>query len=152
MKLRDIAIAVVWIVVLTGALSNGIKMGHAHNPPGTVSPFPPVEFAYVALPLFFLLSSIGVFLMRHRLFARGWIGYLVDWKWGAGTYQEYFERLRPTALMMLATLIIGVVGLASTYANEQNWYAYFGSAFALTCGLGLLVAYVLSWRFPPRLY
>jgi len=78
--------------------------------------------------------------------------YLVHWKWGVGTYREFLERLRPTVLLMLATLICGVVGLVSTYANEQNWYAYFGSAFSLTIGLGLLVAYCLSWRFPPRLY
>jgi hypothetical protein len=39
---------------------------------------------------------------------------------GAGTYREFLERLRPTALMMLARLIVGVVGvveLPSIYAN-----------------------------------
>ena len=155
MKLQDIAIAIVWIYFLAGAVYQGIAIGHVHNPPGTVAPFPPIEFAYVALPLFFILSSVGVFLLRRLLYERldaGWLGSLVDWKWGAGTYRDFLEHLRPTALMMSFCLILGVVGLPSTYANEQNWYAYFGSAFSLTIGLGLLVAYCLSWRFPPRLY
>jgi hypothetical protein len=152
MKLRDIAIAIVWIVVLADTFSKAIKIGHAHNPPGTVAPFPPIEFAFVALPLFFLFSSIGVFFLRRRQFEGGWMRHLVDWKWGAGTYREFLERFKPVALMMVAALIVGIVGLVSTYANDQNWYAYFGSAFSLTCGLGLLVAYFLSLRFPPRLY
>ena len=41
-------------------------------------------------------------------------------------------------------LIIGVVGLASTYANEQNSHAYFGGAAALSSGLALLVAFFES--------
>jgi hypothetical protein len=50
---------------------------------------------------------------------------------------------------MLACLIVGVVRLASTYyANKQSSYAYLASAFALSCGLGLLLAYfgVLGFR------
>ena len=80
-----------------------------------------------------------------------WLQDLIDWKWGTGTYVEFLVRLRPTALMTLTCLTIGIVGLASTYANDQNWTAYFNSAFALSCGLGLLIAYLLSYRFPPKL-
>jgi hypothetical protein len=33
-------------------------------------------------------------------------------------------------------LIIGVVGLASTYANDQNSYAYFGATVSLSYASG----------------
>jgi hypothetical protein len=151
MKPRDIAIAIVWIVVLAVNFLTALRMGHLHFPPGTVKPFPPTVAWFVALPFSFLFWSIGAFLVRHRLFDRGWIRDLVDRKWGAGTYRDFLQRLRPTALMILGTLIVGVVGLASTYANEQSAISYFNSAFSLSCGLGLLVAYCLSWRYPPRL-
>jgi hypothetical protein len=156
MKLRDVAIAIVWIFFLAQAFSGAIATGHAHPPHGAVVPFPPIWFRFVALPLFFVLSSVGGFLSRRGLFyslGEGWwLGNLIDSKWGAGTYREFLKRLRPTVLMILACLILGVGGLVSTYVHEQDSYAYFGSAFALTCGLGLLHAYFLSLRFPPRLY
>jgi cbb3-type cytochrome oxidase subunit 1 len=133
MKPRDIAIAVVWMVVLAIAFHNGIGIGHVHNPP------PPIHIWIIAPPLFFIFVSIVVFRSRHR-------------PMGAGTSREFLERLRPAALFMVALLIIGVVGLASTYANGQSSSAYLGSAFFLSCGLGFLLAYVLSFRFPPRLY
>jgi len=37
-------------------------------------------------------------------------------------------------------------------ANAQNWTVYVNGAVMLSAGLGLLVAYSLSLRFPPRLY
>jgi hypothetical protein len=152
MNLKQIAIVIVWVVFLADAFSKGIALGHAHNPPGTVAPFPPIWFWAIALPFFFAFFSVGVFCLRHRQFSGGWLRYLIDWRWGAGTYGDFFRRLRPTALMMLWCLILGVVGLSSTYANEQSSYAYSGGAFFLTCGLGLLLAYVFALRIPPRLY
>jgi hypothetical protein len=77
---------------------------------------------------------------------------LIDRKWGAGSWEGFVKRLRPTGLMMFFALMVGVVGLVSTYAHEQSSQAYFISAFFLTCGLGLLLAHLLSFRFPPRLY
>jgi hypothetical protein len=53
---------------------------------------------------------------------------------------------------MLCALISGITTLLSNYANAQNSRVYFGGAFFSSCGLGLLVAYLLSLKFPPRLY
>jgi len=136
MKLQDIAIAIVWIYFLAGAVYQGIAIGHVHNPPGAVTPFASIESWLFVLPFFFILSSVGVFLINRKTSA----------------YTGFAKRLRPTTLMMSFCLILGVVGLASTYANEQSSYSYLGSAFFLTCGLGLLLAHFLSFRFPPRLY
>jgi hypothetical protein len=152
MKPREIVIALVWLALLASALTKGLAVGHTKNPPGTVAPFPPVGFAFFALPLFFVFSAAAAFFQRRRLHRGWWLQELIDSKWGAGTYDEFLVRLKPTALMMLYCLTLGFVGLASTYANEQNWFAYFNSSFFLSCGLGLLTAYLLSYRFPPRLH
>lgn len=155
MKLKDVPVAIVWIYFLAQAFSVVIAIGHAHPPRGAVQPFPPIWFRFVALPLFFVLSSLGPFLSRRHFMPwekGGWLGKVIDSKWGWGTYREFLKRLRPTVLMILVCLICGVGGLISTYVNEQDSYAYFGSAFALSCGLGLLLAYFLSLKFPPRLY
>jgi hypothetical protein len=126
----------VWIYFLAGAVYQGIAIGHVHNPPGAVTPFASMEGWLFVLPFFFILSSVGVFLINRKRPA----------------YTGFAKRLRPTALMMSFALMVGVVGLASTYAHEQSSQAYFISAFFLTCGLGLLLAHFLSSRFPPRLY
>jgi hypothetical protein len=61
MKLKDVAIVVVWIFFLRGAFANAIAMGHLHIPPGTVAPFPPTEVWFVALPLFFSVVRSACF-------------------------------------------------------------------------------------------
>src|SRR5262245_7652166 len=106
-------------------------MGHTMRPLGTVAPFPPVEFAFIALPVFFFFSAGAFFFQRRRMYAGTWSRWLqdlVDRKWGAGTYHEFLMRLKPTALVIVTCLTVGTVGLASTYANEQDWTAYFNSA------------------------
>jgi hypothetical protein len=61
MKLQDIAIAIVWIYVFAGAVSQGIKIGYVHNPPGKVAPYPAIEFWLVALPFFLSLGRSACF-------------------------------------------------------------------------------------------
>jgi hypothetical protein len=153
MKLKDVAVATVWIIVLAVTFSQGIVLGHLQTPPGTAAPFPPIKVWFVALPLLFIFSSTGTFLVnRLGHIPEGWLRYLIDRTWGPGACQEFLVRFRPRALMMLACLLFGVTGLVSTYTNAQNSGAYFVSAFFLSCGLGLLLAYFLSVRLPPRLY
>jgi hypothetical protein len=153
MKLKDVAVAIVWVIVLADTFFHGIELGHLQTPPGTAAPFLPIKVWFVALPLFFIFSSAGMFLVnRLGLFYAGWLRYLIDWAWGAGSYREFLVRFRPIALMTLVCLLLGVTGLVSTYTNAQNSIAYLFSAVSLSCGLGLLLAYFLSVRLPPRLY
>jgi hypothetical protein len=151
MRIGDIAAAVVWIFFLAGALSSGLKMGQAISPPGSRAPFPPVNTAIFLLLFFFIASSVGVFLLRRVLLQGYWTARLVDRLWGQGTWANGVVRLKPTALMIVMCCILGIVGLASTYAQSQFWTAYFNSAFALSIGFGLLIAYSLSRKYPPKL-
>jgi hypothetical protein len=138
MKLRDIAIAVVWIFFLAVAFHHGITIGHIHNPPGCATPCPPIHIWLIVPPFCLIVFSVGVLLFKDHF--------------SGGIRTELHKRLRLTALIMVVLLIVGVVGLASTYANDQYSHTYFGATVSLSSGLGLLVAYFLSPRFPPRLY
>jgi hypothetical protein len=103
---------------------------------------------------FFVFASGASFLTRRRQHnAVGWpLDSLVDRIWGPGATTAFTTRVRPVRLMMLASLTFGTSGLASTYANAQAWgWAYFQSGFFLSVGLGLLVAYLFSLKFPPSL-
>jgi hypothetical protein len=151
MKMGDIAVAVVWIFFLAGALSSGLKMGHAIGPPGSRAPFPPVNTAIFLLLFFFIASSAGVFLLRRIQFRGGWTARLIDRVWGQGTWATIVVRLKPIALMIVTCCTLGIVGLASTYVGSQSWTAYVNSAFALVVGSGLLIAYSLSRKYPPTL-
>jgi hypothetical protein len=143
MKPKDIIVVIVRASVLTFAFYSGIEVGQLKPPPGTVAPFPPVGFALFALPFFFTFGAVIVFFSCRRLGRRvydlRWLRILIDWKWGAGTFHDFSVRLKPFTLMTWCCLCVGIVGLASAYANDQDWYAYFNSAFFLSCGLGLLV-------------
>src|SRR5215467_233217 len=137
MQPRDIAIAIVWVFFIAVAFHHGIVNGHIHNPPRCATPCPPIHIWLFVPPFLFIVSSVGVLLLKDHL--------------NGGIRTEFHKRLRLTALVMVTLLIIGGVGLVSTYANHQNSYAYFGATVALSSGLGLLIAYFLSRRFPPRL-
>jgi hypothetical protein len=151
MRIGGIAVAVVWITFLAAAVSSGLKMGHAVGLPGVCAPFPPTNAAIFILLFFFIASSAGVFCLRHRQFRMGWTGRLIDRVWGQGTWATIIVRFKPMALMTVWCCTLGFVGLVSTYAGSQLRTAYVNSAFALSVGLGLAVAYSLSRKYPPTL-
>src|SRR5262245_14356304 len=99
MKLGNIAISVVWIMFLASALYQGIAIGYKTRPVGT-SPFPPVQAAFLIWTVFFIFSSAGVFFLRRQMYDRGLLRSVIDWKWGAGTYEESLPRLKPLMLMI----------------------------------------------------
>jgi hypothetical protein len=151
MKLGDIIIAAVWVSFLATALYKGLMAGHVTDSLYVGPPFAP-GFAWFLWLLWFAFFAVAAFLQRGRLFFRGWVQKWIDGRWGAGACTAMTMRSRPIALFMLTVLTQGLTGLISNYLNAQNWPVYVISISFLSCGLGLLVAYLLSLRFPPRLY
>jgi xanthosine utilization system XapX-like protein len=151
MRIGDIAVAVIWIAFLAGAISAGIKVGYAMSSLGSSAPFPPANVAIFMLLFFFVGSSAGTFFMRRNQLRTSWTGRLIDKVWGQGTSTTIIVRLKPIALMMASCCTCGFVDLASTHAGVRSWTAYFNSAFALSVGSGLVVAYLLSRKYPPTL-
>jgi hypothetical protein len=121
---------------------------------------PPPPAAVFIWVFFFLFASIVPFLGRGRadVWGRskwgplGLAGEWIDRRWGAGTCTAAGQRFKPAALLALTSLTFGITSLASNYANGQSWPTYFTSGFFLAVGLGLAVAYLLTLRFPARLY
>jgi hypothetical protein len=107
-----------------------------------------VSFVFFALAAFFQRSALA----QTEL---GFFGRRVDTRFGEGTYSRFKAQLRPTRLFMAYMLTTGVVGLAATYISGADEVtrrgAYLIGGIFLSGGLGLLVAYLLSIRFPPNL-
>jgi hypothetical protein len=151
----QIAVAAVWLAFIASALYSGLSMGAATRTlqTNTGEPFPPPNVALIILSFGFIASSVGVFLARRVIrYGHSWKTRWIDWAWGQGTWETIVVRLRPVALLMVTASITGFVGLISTYTNSQSWTAYVNSAFALSVGVGLIIAYCLSRRFPPALF
>jgi hypothetical protein len=151
MKLGDLIIAVIWVCFLATAFYGGFESGHVVNLL-SVTPPPPPTFAWAFGLFIFTFFAIVGFFHRGPLLFGAWGQTWVDRKWGAGTYVAAIMRLRPVALFMLTVLIRGVTSLLSNYANPQSLWTVADGVFPLAFGLGLLVAYLLSLRFPPRMY
>ncbi len=147
MKASDIVIAALWVMFLASAAAQGRAVPQ--------EPYLPLAAAENMAP-FLLLAPFAFFLpaaffQRKRPFGNSAVRNWVDRKWGLGTHDKFIARLRPATLFMLAFLTLGVTGVISTYASTQSFEAYISSGFFLSAGLGLLVAYLLSLIFPPRL-
>jgi hypothetical protein len=154
MSSSQIVVAAVWLACIANALYSGLSMGTATRTlqTDTGEPFPPLNVALIILSFGFIASCAGVFFARRVIrYGHSWSTGLIDWAWGPGTWETIVVRLRPVALMIVTASIIGVLGLISTYTNSQSWTAYVNSAFALSVGVGLFIAYCLSRRFPPTL-
>lgn len=94
---------------------------------------------FVAMPFFFF--AVVLFLRRKHVFA------LATALYGA----EFLAVLRPTLLAFSAFITLGVAGMLFTHFSTQSFGGYVMSGFAMSAGLGVLAAYLLSRRFPPRL-
>ena len=152
MKLGDIIIAAVWVYFLATALYRRLMAGHVADSVYVGPPYYPGFARFLWLGIFTFFAIAGFF-QRGRLVLGGeWLQKWVDRRWGAGACAAMTMRLRPVALFMFTVLTAGLTGLISNYANAQNWPVYVNSIAFLSCGLGLLVAYLLSLRFPPRMY
>jgi hypothetical protein len=152
MKLGDIIIAVVWVYCLATALYGGLMAGRVADSLYVGPPYAPGFAWFLWLFSFTFFAAAGFFQRGRLVFGGGWLQKWVDGRWGAGAHAAMMMRLRPVALFMLTALTSGLTGLISNYANAQNWPVYVNHISFLSCGLGLLVAYLLSLRFPPRMY
>ena len=147
MKPSALAIPAIWLLFLADAVRQGTAL------PVTAATFPSfseaMAFALLIFPFLFFL--VAAFIQRKRSFQIPLLTKLVDRRLGEGALSRFFARLRPTALFMVACMVLGFTGLLSTYFTTKSQTAFLLSGFFVSAGLGLLGAYMLSIRFPPRL-
>jgi hypothetical protein len=147
MKASSIAIALIWVIFLFDAFRQGREV-----PVSAVAQQIRLDwFGQVALFLPFVFFLFAAFFQRHKQFSYPLVTRAVDGKLGPGTFAGFISRLRPVTLFMLACLTLGTTGLLSTYLTTQEIGGYIVSGFFTSAGLGLLVAYLLSIKFPPKL-
>jgi hypothetical protein len=149
MRLRpsSIAIGAVWLLFLFYSFRQG--WGLPASPLAQQLQFD--GFGRLMLLLPFVFFVLAAFFQRHKQFTWPVITRAVDARFGEGAFARFLIRLRPIALFALACFALGGTGLISTHLTTQATGAYVVSGFFLSGGLGLLTAYCLSVRFPPRL-
>jgi hypothetical protein len=147
MSKSNIAIALIWLYFIGDALMQGIGMPKSK----LVELFPAQQAASIILIFPFVFFLFAAFFQRKRDFKPTmFIGYF-DKKYGQGASEIFINKLRPITLFMVAAFTLGLSGLLSTYLTTKAMSPYIMSGFFLSAGLGLLSAYLLSIRFPPRL-
>jgi hypothetical protein len=97
MPASQIAVVVVWLAYVAGAVSSGISMGtDSPWPADGGEPFPLPNMALIQLSFIFVASSAGAFLLRRIIrYGHTWATRLVDWAWGGGTWEAMIVRLKP---------------------------------------------------------
>jgi len=150
MKHSDIAIIALWIVITVGSFVQGMEMTANEIP---LFNNPPNETKMIILLFPFLFFIFAGFFQRDTIVRQNWpfITKQIDNKYGQGTFENFMSRLKPTLLLMTASLIGGGTGLIATYFGSQQSSEYLMSGFFLSAGIGLLSAYLLSIKVPPRL-
>jgi len=146
-KASTIAIALVWGLFLFDAFRQGREIPSSP----LVQQIQLDWFGLMALVLPFLFFLIAAFFQRHKQFTYPVITKTVDATFGSGAFARFISRFRPVTLFMLGCVTAGVTGLVSTHLTTQATGAYIVAGFFASGRLGLLAAYLLSIRFPPRL-
>ena len=152
MKRSEVLIIVIWFIVIIDSFMQGIGM-----PALGVRFFKnniPEETKLVLLWFPFLFFLIAAFLQRKAI-NRSKLPIItkrIDNKFGPGTFDDFMRRLKPYLLFMTACLIGGGTGILSTYFGSQHESGYWISGFFLSGGVGLFSAYILSVKFPPRIF
>jgi hypothetical protein len=147
MKRSSIAIGAIWLLSLFGALKQGYEL-----PVAPLADQLRLDHFGLIVPLLSFAFFVGApFFQRHKQFTWPLITRKVDARFGDGAFARFLTGLRPTMLSIVACLTIGGTGLLWTHVTTQTISAYVASAFFLAGGLGLLSAYMLSIKFPPRL-
>jgi hypothetical protein len=153
MKPGIIIITAMWAGVLAGAVLWGMHAPHFQMFPGREPTSDPLFNHPLFFALVFAVTAVGVFLPRHRP-APGApsMRAAVDRRWGPGTFDALVGRSKPMGLFTAFFTIAGATGLLFTFASTQNSEGYLLAGLSMSYGLGVLGAYLLSIRFPPRFW
>lgn len=147
MRRSTILIVSIWALLLLDAFRQGRNLPTSP----LVGQFDFNGFGQVMLIGPFLFFVLAAFFQRHNLFSWPMVTRAIDSRFGDGTFARFLTQLKPVTLFMLACLVLGGTGLLSTHLSTKHPGAYVLSGFFFSGGLGLMAAYLLSIKFPPRL-
>ena len=99
----------------------------------------------------FLFFSIAGFKQREKILSESRMSNrVINNVFGKDAAIVYRKTLRPTLLFMSVLLVWGVTGLIATFKTTQGSSAYLAAGMMLSGGLGILVAFLLSTKYPPQ--
>ena len=150
MKISSLLIGVFWVYLLVDSYRQGVAL------PETVAilTLPTIPGAVFATILggSFVFALTLTFSTRIRLIEDlPLVTRLLDGRFGEGTYKDFNHRLRPIALSIICGLILGGFGLHAIHTSTMNPLGYLLSGIFLAFTAGLLIAQLLSFRYPPAL-
>lgn len=148
---RRVIVIAIWCYLLLDAYHQGMAL------PGLITalsaPALPISLMVIIVAALFTAAAWMTFRQRHRLIENvPLITPFLDRRFGEGTYRDLNRSFKPVAISIAAGLVLSVSGLRATHASTGDASAYFLGAAFLAVALGLLVAYLLSRRYPPALH
>lgn len=150
MKISNVLIGVVWIYLVVDAYRQGVALPET----AAILTLPTIPGAIFATVLggSFAFAVILTFTTRTRLVEDlPLVTRFLDKRFGEGTYRDFNQRLRPITLSIICGLILGGFGLHAIHTSTMNPLGYLLSGIFLAVAAGLLVAQLLSFRYPPTL-
>ena len=141
--MRNFAI-LIWVFFISDALSQGLNV-----PYSSFGQDIPVRFTLSIMLFPFLFFSLVPFLLRKGS-RDNFVVKLIEKLFGIGTTDKLVSAIKPYWLFMAACFTLGSTGLLSTYLSSQSFSGYLISGYFISAGFGLLVSYLLSVKFPPR--
>lgn len=150
MKVSSLLIGVLWTYLLVDSYRQGVAL------PDTVAilTLPTIAGTVFAtiLSVSFVFALILTFSTRKRLVEDlPLVTRFVDGRFGTGTYKDFNHRLRPIALSIICGFMLGGFGLQAIHTSTKNPLGYLLCGIFLAVTAGLLIAQLLSFRFPPAL-
>jgi hypothetical protein len=147
-RLRHLIMAGVWVLFPLEAVYAGMSMMPRVKPTLPIGGLGS-DWPWILLATFFFFLA-GPFAIRNNAYRWGPSAQLAKLAFGEA-YFDLVISLKPTLLAIVTFAAVGISGLVSTYVSTQSFAGYLGSGFFLAGAMGVLVAYLLSIKYPPTL-
>ncbi len=146
----DVLIVLFWLFLLSDAYFQGRELPYLLNEIDL--PELPILLSGFAILAVASAAGIVTFLQRKNIMEKmPLLSTIVDRVLGIGAYSRITHRLRPVCASILSSLILGIVGLYSTYEGSQDRWSYAICIGSTVFATFMLIAYLASKRFPPAL-
>lgn len=134
----------IWAFFISDALSQGLSV-----PYSTFGQDIPLKFTLIIILFPFLFFSFAPFLQRKNT-EENLLIKTIKRIFGKEATDRFIKELKFYWLFTAFCLTLGVSGVASTYLSTQSLSGYLISGYFISGGFGLIVSYLLSVKFPPK--
>lgn len=134
----------IWAFFISDAISQGLSV-----PYSTFGQDIPLKLTLPFILFPFLFFSFAPFLQRKNTQENLFIK-TIKKIFGSEATDRLTKELKFYWLLTAFCLTLGISGITSTYLSTQSLSGYLISGYFISGGFGLLVSYLLSVKFPPK--